>query len=491
MRNLYYILFAFILAVPLSTEGKNLQVFFQSAVFNVPSQEPFVETYLTVLGNSATFKKTATGKFQSSILITMLFSQNGEIKAFRKYNLSSPEVNDSIGPFPNFVDQQRVSLANGHYDFELFVADNNFPADSFSYKSKIVVDIPANDICISGIEMLEKYEMSKTQTIITKNGFDLYPYVSDFYPENINKIGFYAEIYNTDKALKDEDFIIRYTIATVSQNYALSKYSKFKKLKPAPVHVLLAEFDIDSLPSGNYNLAIEVVSKNNKVLKHKKVFFQRSKNLKQNTEIDYKRVDVASSFVSSITNLDTLREYIRSTWPISGETEKRYQENILKSDTLKYLQQYFYGFWQSRSFTNPQGEWESYDKQVKLVNRLYKTPVEKGYASERGRVYLQYGAPNSITENKFDAIGYPNEIWHYYSVKGQSNIKFVFYNPDLTANTYRLLHSDLRGEIQNPKWENVIYSRHEGKGISTEGMQGNEHFSGKTKSTGTVDGRMK
>ena len=256
-------------------------------------------------------------------------------------------------------------------------------------------------------------------------------------------------------------------------------------MKPSEVNVVLAEFDINELGSGNYNLVFEIINKENKLLQSKKVFFQRSKMIQKKQKDDYIVTDISNSFVASITNLDTIKDYINSLHPISSEPEKRHAANLFKKDTLIYMQKYFLTFWENRNFGDPQTEWENYKKQVDLVNRLFKTPIDKGYESERGRVYLQYGSPNQISETKHDPVAYPNEIWLYHTLKGQANVQFVFYNPDLVTESYRLLHSDLKGEIQNSKWENELFSRHDGLQIpnSIQGTEGTSNTS--------IDGRMK
>ena len=83
----------------------------------------------------------------------------------------------------------------------------------------------------------------------------------------------------------------------------------------------------------------------------------------------------------------------------------------------------------------------------------------KGYLTDRGRVYLQYGAPNDVKEVPSDPVTLPYEIWDYYYLNNQSNVKFVFYDPVLTGNDYELLHSNLYGEVQNPNWRMHLVRR--------------------------------
>ena len=96
---------------------------------------------------------------------------------------------------------------------------------------------------------------------------------------------------------------------------------------------------------------------------------------------------------------------------------------------------------------------------VKKVNAAYKVVNQKGYQSDRGRVYLQYGPPNAVAESYHEPNAYPYEIWHYYELKGQRNKKFVFYCRELATNDFELIHSDAVGELSDYQWQFVIHER--------------------------------
>ena len=90
-------------------------------------------------------------------------------------------------------------------------------------------------------------------------------------------------------------------------------------------------------------------------------------------------------------------------------------------------------------------------KKVKSVNNDFKNFKIAGYLTDRGRVYLQYGPPNSRhVENA--SSSYPYEIWHYYKLNNQSDRKFVFVNSDFATDEYRLEFSNVNGEVTNQEW---------------------------------------
>ena len=90
IRNLKNISFALLLILSSNTslKGQSLDVQFDYCQFTSSDNLCFVETYLSVDGNSTKFKKTENGNFQSKIEVEFIFSDsNNEIKKVDKYNL--------------------------------------------------------------------------------------------------------------------------------------------------------------------------------------------------------------------------------------------------------------------------------------------------------------------------------------------------------------------------------------------------------------------
>ncbi len=460
-----HLFFTFLIALFLyanETQAKKLQADLSYASFYSPEHGPYFETYLSVYGKSVYFVKNQNGKYQATIEITMLFKQNDSIKDFKKYNLYSPEAVDSSNVNFNFIDQQRFVLPNGNYTYQLIIADKNSSLPFYKINQDILIDYPNDQINISGIELIESFKKTASPNIISKSGFDFVPYVSDFYPENIKKITFYTEIYNTENILgKGEAFLLTYFIESFETYKLITGLVKKKREQVKIVNPVFGEFDISQLPSGNYNLGIEVRDKTNKVVALNKLFFQRS-NPSIRFEIkDIATLDVNETFAGKFIDKDTLEDYIRSLYPISTDMEKTFINDQLKRIDIRMMQQYFFNFWLQRNAISPESNWIVYYKEVEKVNFNYSTRVRRGYDTDRGRVYLQYGPPNEIVDKPFDAGaslkdgGYgsvPYEIWHYYKLNNQSNRKFVFANPDLALGEYALIHSDAIGEFNNPNW---------------------------------------
>ncbi|NOZ47567.1 MAG: GWxTD domain-containing protein [Chlorobi bacterium] len=445
--------------IPAFCQENNLKAFFYSAPFNIINNGPYLETYIAISGESAVFAPTGEdGLIQANIEVTMLFKQNGEIKDFRKYNLKSPVVYDTIEQKPNFIDLQRIPLDTGAYNFELILKDiNKENSIPFKYNDVVTINFSNENVCISGIELVENYEESKKQNIFSKNGYDIVPFVSDFFPNTINKLIFYAEIYNTDKLFgPEESYLLKYYIESFHTTKALHGFSHFKKQIASPVNVIFKEMNIENLPTGNFNLVIEVRDKKNKLVKNIKYFFQRSNPGTSFSLSDLASIDISKSFVLKYSNVDTLKEYIRCLRPISDVMERTFADNQLKAANIDLMQKFFLNFWEKRNSNFPEQEWLTYQKQVNYVNKAFSTQIMKGYETDRGRVYLQYGTPNTITDKRYEIDYYPYEIWHYYHTQGQTNRKFVFYKPGLAVNDYQLIHSNAKGEVSNQYWGKIL-----------------------------------
>jgi len=459
--NTFFVLVIFVIAPVHQLHAKKLQSYLSYVTFYSPANGPYVETYIAFAGKSIHFVKNVNNKFTSNVEITMIFSQNNTVKSFDKYFLKIPELDDTLN-VENFIDQHRFALPNGSYLFEIEIQDKNSPQKSLKGKDSITIVYTDDKINISGIQPVESYKPTVNQTIYSKSGYDLAPMVINFYPEKSKKLTYYAEIYNTDKLFgNNEKYVTKCYIETFERTMELNDYVILKREATKPVNVLLQEFSIDQLPSGNYNLVVEIRDKENKMITSNKLFFQRSNPGISMKQTDYESIILKNSFVEKIKNRDTLKEYIHCLYPVSSEIEKNLAQSLIKNDdiSIEVLQKYFLKFWMDRNVTNPEQAWNNYHLEVIKVNTYYSTGINRGYLTDRGRVYLQYGAPNSIIQAPFDAGSYPYEIWHYYKLGTQTNKKFVFYTRDMASNNYELINSNAIGEISDYAWMNKIIRR--------------------------------
>jgi len=444
-----------------SLHAQNLQAFMSYTLFNSPVDGPYIETYLSVFGPSLQYVKNANGKYQGTVEVTIIFRQDDDIVNYDKYEVTSQELDDTSAMIPNFIAQQRYLLKNGNYDMEFIIADANADADPYITTDPVEVSFPSGKPSISGIELISEYKKAEEPGMLTKSGFDLYPYVFNFYPEGVEKIMFYSEFYNTDKMFgQGGKFVYNYYIQSFETKNQMMDFSRSKVGEASPVFPIMRELDIANLPSGNYYLVVELRNQDNEVIEKNRLFFQRSNpNIQFNTD-NLASLNTEGTFVDKIENADTLRKYIHYLLPIATEVDRVFISKQMGDADITTLRQYFLNFWKGRDNIMPEAAWNHYYQQVRKVNYIYSTPNRQGYETDRGRVFLKYGPPNIISESYNEPAAYPYEIWQYYSLgDGQRNRKFVFYTIDIVTNDFQLVHSDAIGEPANHRWQVEIHKR--------------------------------
>lgn len=458
-RSFVIIMLAFLtLTGNAQVKAKRLKPYLSTTTYCAPGMTPFVENAIAIENRSAVYKEFEPGKFKATVEIQTIFRQEDKICAFSKIALDSPVVTDTANLDGAFIDQQRFSLPNGMYQMEISITDTNsgdaLPVEAMDVEVNYPDDTPA----ISDILLFDSYAKAEKQTACTKSGFDFLPRVYPFYGANEDKLHFYTEVYNSDKLYDEGKFLVNYYIETVESSNRMQNYFFNKRFDVNKVNVLLNTIDISELPSGNYYLVVEMRDRSNELICSKSWFFQRSNPNKAYDIEDIAGVNIANTFVGSITEIDTLRKYIRYLDPICTELERDYCSNLVKTDDSKTMQQFLFNFWSKRSPMNPKQGLDDYLAAVRRVNMSFGTTSFPGYRSDRGYVFLKYGQPDKIMEVPDEPAARPYEIWHYYQVANQRDKKFVFMAPDRSTNDYQLIHSNMVGEINNPRWPMEIYT---------------------------------
>ncbi len=443
------------------SQGLNANLAF--ARFYNPSMGPYVETYLSVETKGLKLIPNEEGQYRAKVNVLLLLKQNDSIVDFSKTQLQSPVIEDTNYVDFNFIDQQRFFIPNGIYDWEIEMSDANTDKAAITSKGKITLNFATRDsVQISDIEFLNSYKKSMSLKVNTKNGLDMVPHVSTFFKAEINPMIFYAELYNLEKVLgKDGDFLVNTYISETNKTEPIADLFVRQRMKAKEVNALINKFELADLPSGNYLLHIEVRNKQNELLKASKAFFQLS-----NSNISFNEAILANIESNSYFNKmseDTLTNNIKSLLPIANPNERVFIVRALKKASIEQKQKFFSYFWTQRNQLHPIQAWMKYEVELKKVDNSFGNKYTQGYDTDRGRVYLKYGPPNTIVDREFDASSsrqdggsVPYQIWHYYNIGSQGNCKFVFYNPNLVHNGHKLLHSNVIGELNNPHWQSYL-----------------------------------
>lgn len=451
--------------------GQKIEAYLSNGNFKTLQEKNYTEAYISILGRSLVWKNLGS-KLHAQLEITLLMYKDTNIVNFSKEKVDKFTQNDSTAHLMNIIYVQRLLGDTGTYKIKVLIDDLNDTSKAIRTTYMVNFDHPKHEVTLSSIMPVKSYSKSFGEGRLSKSGYDLLPNIFNFYPTQDSILNIYAEIYPSDSITLGDDFLISYYIKNHENQEIIPKYKRFKRLKWKNANVLLTSMNISGLASGNFDFVIEIISKNNKKLAFKEFYFQRENtNVKMSLD-DIASVNIAQSFAERIHNKDTLILLLKSMLPITTGAEKEFVQNLIRKSKPYYMQQFLLSFWEKRNYANPQQAFEDYMKEVATTEKLFSTFINHGFETDRGRVFLQYGAPNSISKDYHDPSAYPYEIWHYYTLNQQRNRKFIFYSTSISSNEFFLLHSDAIGEPNDPQWR--IHLRQRDSGYKSFDQTGEE-----------------
>ena len=472
LRNLLFVAISSLFVMNgFSQQSRKLRAYLDSKQFYAPETGNYLETYFQFDGTSIEYKGLDGGLI-GELAVMLSFYENDSLIISDAYRLSSPLMKDSI--VEDFYDLRRFVLKPGKYTMKLELSDLNSTSGAIKATIPVVMEDYNETITISDIEVAELVYKSQTESVFNKSGLTLIPRLSTYYPEELNIIPLYFELYNTN-LLEDSVCAIKQKIVN-EQGRELTEHTVFTRHQTGQVIPIFKKVDISKLPTGKYTLSYTLLSRSLIELATQDYEFERSNDV--DVFLNTEAIILDPRFQESILD-DSVTFYLESLIPISGPAEVKNILATIKSKDLEKQRKHIQAFWLTTSPDNPYEGWIKYKMQIQLVERLYSNNFQEGFETDRGRVYLQYGAPTTITMKENSPTEYPYEIWQYNKIKNFSNKRFIFYNPNLVNNTYLLLHSDMVGELKNPSWPRTLSKRNTDNGnVDDPNLYNEQHYGG-------------
>lgn len=415
----------------------------------------YVEVSLFVVGKTVTFIPLDSIRQQATVEVLLLVKQGGEIKAFEKYSLNSPIADYNI----DFLDLKRFVLPSGEYDLEISVKDVNKEDNEKTITDTFSIDYSSETLLQSDIQLLSSFKKAETDNLFVKNGYQLEPLSFNFYNKRANRLIFYNEIYNADKAIT-EDYLVTYTVTEIVATEAKDKPISIghKRKKPEPQTVLLMQIDITDLASGNYQLSVEVRNRENQLLSKKTVDFQRSNPYLNIEDEPVTKEAIEDEFVQQLTPKE-LEYSLRAIAVILNDEDGDYLNKLIREQNAEAQKIYLFSYWAQKNPVKPYEAFLDYMGVARAIDEKFDSGFGYGFETDRGYVYMKYGQPSDMIGDVNDPSAPPYEVWSYneFPMTNQGLVKFIFYNPSLSPGNYILLHSTARGEVNNPSWQQEMY----------------------------------
>jgi len=435
-----------------SAQEKKIKAYLDTKEFFAPEIGNYLEIYLQFVGPSVKYTSSKDG-LQARVSLWFEVLKNDSVIKTDAYILESPLIKDSI--IDDFYEIKRFVLEPGEYDLRIELTDVNNPNSKTGGKQKITIDDFKDKPSVSDIEVAEFAYESSLENNFVKSGFHIIPLISNFYPTDLTKIPAYFEVYNADK-VGDSIIGVIQKIINDDNDTELEDFASFTRSKVAPVIPIFKKIDISKLPTGNYRMEVILTDRKLNPIAKNAYPFQRSNDLE--IEFNPENIVLDPAFQNTITE-DSVNYYLESLIPIAKPAEIKNIIATFKAKDKNKSRKHIQAFWVQTSGKDSYNAWVKYKIQVQQAERMYHTNYQQGFETDRGRVFLKYGAPNNIISKETSPSEYPYEIWTFNKIGKFSNRRFVFYNPDLVNNAYRLLHSDMLGELKNPAWQQILNKR--------------------------------
>ena len=458
-KNFFTILSALLIVLLIPAPGKTLDAGVSCVVYATPDK-PYLEINIEIAAASVTFKRVDSLHLQAGVETIILIKDGETVVNFEKYRLNSPTVNAPQA----LLDVKRLFVKPGAYQLEISFQDIHDPENNRVFRAPLTVDLGAG-IYLSDLMLLRSFKPDKSDNLFSKNGYFLEPLPFNFYDRSATTLAFYAEIYHAQKTVPEDSYLVRYFIEQELGNDARTLISiGSQQKKTAAIGALLVPVDIAKLKSGNYSLSVDLRNNQNELLANRKISFQRSNPFLEIQPTEITENVVEKQFVAGL-NEENLRYSLRAISPLMDGDDNEALKSILQGTDLKAMRFFLFRHFVKADPNNPELAYLKYMEVAGAADKQFFSGFRRGFETDRGRVFMRYGRPADVVHVEDDPSAPPYEIWVYYNFPKtkQKNVKFLFYNPSLAGEDFILLHSNARGEINNPRWESDLYKRSAGE----------------------------
>lgn len=466
-RRILFIILSFIIIQ--KTEAKDFVSYINYGIFNQVEGSPYIEVYFKIPYPSMKFIKAEsdTNKWQATVGITITIETKEKIVFAKKYKLSSPLVDDTLEQM-NLLDLRRAEIPNGDYTLDVSLTDLNDTSHHAELVKNLRVNFSTGMNDFSSVIMLDTFYATEIPSSFTNHDFELIPSVINILPDSKEELAFFTEFYPSENTSEDSVHL-KYSIEDTSGKEFLSKYRTKVNSKSL---FLFEALDISGLKPGLYVVQIEVFPEKRSFTAATEFLFVLTNANADKIPFQYWKT------IKDEVSFSQLKEMALSLVVVSTtEQEKEWNDLIAANDTLEKPWLWLYDFCVNLKPFHPSIIWYQLLKDAQYVEKTFKMQKTPGCHTDRGRVYLKYGAPSTVYPYEDEPNAYPYEIWQYNVVGTQSNAKFIFYNPTRVSEYYILLHSDVNGELKNPQWKKFIYRR-TNKNINLDDNNAPDNFGG-------------
>lgn len=430
----------------------------------------FAEVSLYLVGSSLSCFPGHSEQYGVHYTIVIL-DKNSNVVAGNRYRLTSEGCTSK-----DLIDVKRYILPPGSYTIEVELTDINDSLNTVTVLQQTEIETGEIPNHLSDIQ-LHSVIRKDTNTInpLHKSGLYLEPLPFSYYYPALDKLNIYVETYDMENIVGQP--YLQYTLKPLKGEIP-SPIVAYRKVSKHPISANVFQLDIGSLISGPYTIEAALFDGNKNLIISRVVPFSRYNPKGDSIFIASGSMNLDASFIKKIPE-DSLDYHLRAMLPIVSSMQADIMNALLQKGNAKSKQFFIHRYWTEQSGKYADQAFASYMAVAKAVDNIFRSGFGYGFETDRGHIFLKYGKPDDLIEVEDEPSAPPYEIWFYNNFPSthQSNVRFLFYNPTLAKNEYKLLHSTAIGEVRNERWEVELYkdATLETPGVNEKTMGDNVH----------------
>lgn len=434
------------------------------AQFKDRQDRTYLEIYYSLSQDAIRFIKNDEGSYSCQLIMQMNIYENDSLWANRAWKIEKTvEDTTSVSKNEQIVDVFRYLLDNPTtYKIDLFVKDINQTNSIDSVSTTLETGVFSNSqLEISDVELassIKRKEETSSQQFV-KSLYEVIPNPGALFGEGSSNIYYYYEAYNLIKNVMGRKYK---SVAFIKDSYGNKLdnlgFQYRTKTKRHDSSVEIGMINIAELPTGKYVLMCGIADSAETILAAKEkdffVFNPSVKNLKITIQGGPNFAEGSHGPLDLLT-AEQLDEEFEWMLHITTRDDRKFYKNLKNAPAKK---KFILSVW----FRNRPDERlfglayrANYLARVKISDKQFKSVFRPGWKSDRGRVFILYGPPLNVDRFPSTNSKLPYQIWYFDNLKGQGGLQFVFIDRRGFSN-YELIHSNLKGELQEPRWESLV-----------------------------------
>jgi GWxTD domain-containing protein len=403
------------------------------------TNQSYVEIYYSFNRKELEFVPKEEGWVATVLMQLTILDEQGNVAESRMWNTLS-KVNDAKqAETVDFmiIDQLGTNLNPGNYRINLKATDVNSMSSGEAAVDAEIKRFFVQGLQLSDLELAFGIEVDTTVGRFTKADRKILPNPSRVFMHKGGMVYFYAELYNLVDAPEANPEYEMYFRVLDADGKKVKDFGKQTQTKPGNSAVVMSGINIATLAGGEYVLELEAKDKETK----KKVYStKRFVILRELTEEEFAAEEI-KRFKQDVTYIASPRELDMF-------------DQLNFSGKRNFMEE----FWRKKDPNpeTPENEFKmEHYRRINLANLRFSRTRESndGWNSDMGRIYILYGEPSEIERHPSTRETKPWEQWNYHELQGGAY--FIFLDED-GYGVYRLIHSNLRGEVYDTQWEERI-----------------------------------